>query len=248
MAPFLVRAVNTAVDAENRIHDDRVAAEFGFRGGLVPGVTVYGYIAAPVVEYFGPAWLERGAMDVRFRQPVYHDDEVRVTLHPDNDGRVVAEIADCASAVAWLHHDAPPVETPAGAKLNERKIPSFDSLTPGTVLGTLDVTLDLSGATISAPLDPVTHGVAHPAVLLVLANRIFIENYQLGPWIHVSSEVRKFRSARDGDQLRVFGSVENRWERKGHEFVSLQVDIFGPNGPVERIRHTAIWRPRITRS
>ena len=241
---FLVRAVNTAADAENRIHDDRVAAEFGFRGGLVPGVTVYGYMAAAVVEYFGPAWLERGAMDVRFHQPVHHGDEVRVTLHAETAGKLKVEIEGCASCIAWLDHDAAPCARPPSASLANRKIPSPETLAPGTVLGTLDRALDLSAATISAPLDPSLFGVAHPAVLLALANEIFIENYQLGPWIHVASEVRKFRSARDGDALRVHGSIENRWERKGHEFVSLHVDIAGPGGPVEHIRHTAIWRPR----
>lgn len=39
-----VRAVNTAPDSENKMHDDRVAAQYGFQGGLVPGVTVYAYI------------------------------------------------------------------------------------------------------------------------------------------------------------------------------------------------------------
>ena len=37
---FRVRAHNTAADTENKINDDRVAAAHGFRGGLVPGVTV----------------------------------------------------------------------------------------------------------------------------------------------------------------------------------------------------------------
>ena len=42
-----LRAVNTAPDSENKMHDDRVAAQYGFRGGLVPGVTVYGYMTVP---------------------------------------------------------------------------------------------------------------------------------------------------------------------------------------------------------
>ena len=245
MAPFLVRAVNTAADAENRIHDDRVAAAFGFRGGLVPGVTVYGYMAAAVVEHFGPAWMEGGAMDVRFHQPIYHGDEVCVTLHPDTGGKVKVDIDDRAYGVAWRDHDAVPCNAPLSASLADRKLPSAETLETGTVLGTLLKQLDFSCATISAPLDPSLHGVAQPAVLLALANEIFIQNYQLGPWIHMASEVRKFRSARDGAPLTVYGTIENRWERKGHEFVALHVDIAGPDGPVEHIRHTAIWRPRV---
>ncbi len=244
MACFRVRAINTAADAENRIHDDRVAAEFGFRGGLVPGVTVYGYMTAAVVEYFGPVWLEHGAMDIRFHQPVYHGDEVRVTLQPGDGDKIKVEIEGCASGMAWLDQDAVACNPPFSATLPDRKIPSAETLAAGSALGTLHRLLDLSAATISAPLDPWLHGVAQPAVLLALANEIFIENYQLGPWIHVASEVRKFRSALDGAALTVSGSIENQWERKGHEFVTLHVDIAGPDGPVEHIRQTAIWRPR----
>ena len=65
--------------------------------------------------------------------------------------------------------------------------------------------------------------------------------------MHVSSEVRKFGSAKDGDEIRVRSRVAEQYERKGHEFVTLDVAIF--NGPrvVERVRHTSIWKPRIAR-
>ena len=81
--PLRVRAVNTAADSENKIHNAAIAAEYGFRGGLVPGVTVYGYLTAPIVERFGRAWLERGAMQVRFFQPVYDGDDVMVKAVAD---------------------------------------------------------------------------------------------------------------------------------------------------------------------
>src|SRR5204863_4180564 len=96
-----IKAVNTAVDSENKIHDDRVAAQFGFRGGLVPGVTVYGYLAEAARKHFGEEWLERGAMDVRFQQPVYHGEEIKVALREDG-ARAVVEIAGRASGTAWI--------------------------------------------------------------------------------------------------------------------------------------------------
>jgi hypothetical protein len=60
--------------------------------------------------------------------------------------------------------------------------------------------------------------------------------------------VRKFQSARDGEKLRVCARIEDRYERKGHELVTLVVDISGPTGAVEQVRHTAIWKPRTTRA
>src|SRR5260221_8317804 len=83
---YRVVAHNTAADSENKIHDDRVAAQYGFRGGLVPGVTVYGYMTAPVVQHFGEAWLAGGAMEVRFLQPVYEGQEIVVQAEQDASG------------------------------------------------------------------------------------------------------------------------------------------------------------------
>ncbi len=295
--PLRIRAVNTAADSENKIHDDRIAAQYGFRGGLVPGVTVYGYLAAAVLDHFGDTCLNRGAMDVRFHQPVYEGDEAIVTLADhESPGRVRVNVAvngaERASAVAWLPgtdetHDQPAptpeqrVPLPSDpAQAPKRRTPTRETLAPGTVLTPLLQPLDLAQSRISAPLDPAVvvprNGAlqnaparfAHPAVLLALANEIFVKNYEFGPWIHSSSEVRKFSAASDGEQIYTSAKVEDRFERKGHEFVVLNVVIaalvdnaagigiapghVAPAQPdlriddlriVERIRHTAIWRP-----
>jgi len=293
--PLRIRAVNTAADSENKIHDDCIAAQYGFRGGLVPGVTVYGYLAAAVLDHFGDTWLKSGAIDVRFHQPIYEDDEAIVTLARDheNPGRVRVTVgvngAECASAVAWLQEtreinsaldaiDHPPSPPPHPTQAPVRRTPTVETLAPGTVLASLLQPLDLAQSRISAPLDPavVVAGnasvrFAHPAVLLALANEIFVKNYELGPWIHSSSEVRKFSAARDGELIYTSAVVEDRFERKGHEFVVLDVVIAARIGNaagiglasgdvtparadlriddfriVERIRHTAIWRPRVS--
>jgi hypothetical protein len=59
-APYQVEAFNTSKASENKIHDDAVARRFGFSGGLVPGVDVYGYMTHQPVARWGRAWLERG--------------------------------------------------------------------------------------------------------------------------------------------------------------------------------------------
>ena len=40
MITYAVRAHNAATESENRIHADDVAQQYGFKGGLVPRVTV----------------------------------------------------------------------------------------------------------------------------------------------------------------------------------------------------------------
>ena len=47
-------------------HDEYARKELGLRGGLVLGVVTMSYVDEMLGRYFGPSWLERGALDVRF--------------------------------------------------------------------------------------------------------------------------------------------------------------------------------------
>src|SRR5256886_7527398 len=44
---YRVTAKNTST-GDNKIHDDVTARRYGFRGALVPGVTVYAYMTQPL--------------------------------------------------------------------------------------------------------------------------------------------------------------------------------------------------------
>lgn len=59
---YTVKAFNPSTESENRIHADDVARAYGFRGGLVPGVTLWAYMVHPAVERHGPAFLSHGSM------------------------------------------------------------------------------------------------------------------------------------------------------------------------------------------
>src|SRR5438128_714362 len=75
---YHVKARNTSSSSENKIHEEQIARQYGFRGALVPGVTVYAYLTHPLVEAFGAAWLERGTANVRFLKPIHDGEEVRL--------------------------------------------------------------------------------------------------------------------------------------------------------------------------
>src|SRR4051794_40347370 len=90
LAPYRVKAFNTAHDSENKIHDDATAKRFGFGGGLVPGVDVYGYMSHMPVMRWGRAWLERGSAECRFLKPVYDGEIATVTAVESGDGLEIA--------------------------------------------------------------------------------------------------------------------------------------------------------------
>jgi len=226
---FRVRAHNTAAESENKIHDDRVAAAYGFRGGLVPGVTVYGYMVPAVIECWGQDWLERGAVSVRFQAPFYEGEwvvsscegaEVRAE---QEDGRLCASGQISVGVIA-------PAEFPEHLLPDMAHRPAVATIHAGLPLGMLVQALDVE----------TSAGI--PERLLWMANHILVRNFQMGPWIHVASEVHHHRLAEPGEEITVRGRIEECFERKGRKFAVAGLAFSGAGGcPVASVRHTFIY-------
>ena len=257
LRPYRVIARNTATESANKIHDDEVARQLGFRGGLVPGVDVYAYLAHPPAEAWGLGWLQRGTMRARFHQPIYDGGRVEVVpigptaLELRDDGGATCATAEVAVAVAEDQREPPRVDD--WPRVDQRDHPppaSTETLAPGTPFGLAPHAFhaDLAGAYLddvreTLPLY-IDEGVAHPGWILRDANYVLSTNVRLGPWIHVESVVHHHCLVRDGDVVSARAVVTNQWERKGHRFVELDVIHLAGTRPVARTRHTAIYRPR----
>jgi hypothetical protein len=258
-----VRARNLATASTNKIHDDAVARTYGFEGGLVPGVDVFGYVAHAVVEHFGPRWLEDGTINVRFEQPVYDARPVtveRATAVGAGAGTRFAVVvrddtgATCATAAAALGAGPRPdaADYPVAPLPDPVPAATAAALAAADPLGSTTSTFHAERA--GEYLDAIgethtvyrTRGVAHPAWLLRRANRILAANVRLGPWIHVESDASYLGLVHDGDALSTRGRVQRVWEHRGHEFVMLDLALFAGDEarPVVRVAHTAIFRPR----
>ena len=261
MGRYTIEACNTATKAENKIHDDETARGLGFRGGLVPGVDVYAYLCHGPAMRWGRAWLEHGTLRARFVSPVYDGDTVAIDMAEPDDGLVALQLHDsskklCASGWAtlepfWNAEDDTVDVPPVAALPLDRPAASAETLRPGTVLGSL--VLGFHSERAGEYLDEVREdlalfrdeGVAHPGWLLRQANYVLSSNVRLGPWIHVSSDVRHFAAVEDGAQLSVRAVVADAYERKGHKFVELEVVIVdGDERPLVAVHHTAIYEPR----
>lgn len=254
-----VLAHNTARESENRIHADGVARTLGFRGGLVPGVDVWAYLAHLPAERWGYAWLEHGTMRAEFSKPVYDGDPVEARGEGDDPDRFVLTLrgqggVTHARGEATLPAVAPPADPDA---IPRRALPgappdaSPESLAPGTLLGTFEI--GYRGEKAAQYLDDVREGLplfrsdhpAHPAWLLRTVNWALAANVRLGPWIHVASATQHIGIGRDGDRLSVRSRVTAEYERRGHRFVELDALVVADDvRPLMRVAHTAIYRPR----
>jgi hypothetical protein len=248
---------------ENKIHEDDLAQQYGFKGGLVPGVTMYAWMTHPVVEALGAAWLEGGTFETGFAKPIYYEEPavIRATVGAKTDESVKIDVAAhnsvgevCGTATMWLELGArpsPPLATeyevaPVPAERPRVTRAHLESL---KVLGTPE--LDL---TAKAEADYITRfgetlavyagagAPAHPGVHLDLSNRALDKNVRMSPWIHVGSRGRHWSAARVGDRLEMRGRIERLFEKKGHEFIEADLLLIA-NGsrPVASISHTAIY-------
>jgi hypothetical protein len=251
---YRVTAHNPATASENKIHEDTVARDYGFRGGLVPGVVVYAYMTRPALDRWGRDWLERGTMSARFHLPVYEDQQVTVTLADDgvlqahtDDGLVAAGTASLPDRAG---SPPDPVSFPV-APLPDHRPPASAAALDVDALGTLEYGFHadkqdsyLDEVRESAPLYADAR-VAHPGWLIAMANYALSQNVRLGPWIHVETTATHFSSVADGERVAVRGKVAGLFEKKGHKFVDLDLLwLAGDDRPVLHARHTAIYEPR----
>ncbi|HKB24287.1 MAG TPA: MaoC family dehydratase [Methylomirabilota bacterium] len=261
---YRVKARNTATSSENKIHDDAVARRYGFRGGLVPGVTVYAYMTHPLAEAFGTGWLERGTASVRFVKPVLDGEELTVsgTVTARDERGVTASLTastasagECAAMTATIPAGTPtqvnvarypraplPAERPAATRAHldalatlGTPVNAYDAARAGEYLEKVGDALDLyRGA----------DGFVHPGFFLDQANRALDRNVRMDPWLHVGSVVRHLGGARVGATLETRGRVRSLFEKKGREFVEADLLIVAGDRPrpVAHILHTAIYK------
>jgi acyl dehydratase len=251
---YTVNAFNTATESANKIHDDAVARNLGFRGGLVPGVDVYAYLCHLPAEEWGVDWLTRGTMTARFASPVYDGDDVTVSGALDDLALHDSAGARCATGAAALPDDAvaPPSadEWPDFACDGNRTPASPDAFT-SIPMGYLEVGFHAEPA--QSYLDDIreqssvfrARGIAHPGWLLRYCNFVLTSNFVLGPWIHVESTTQFFSPLVDGERLQSRARVTGVSEKSGHRFVDLDIlQLADGKRAVARVAHRAIYQPK----
>lgn len=262
MHAWTLTAFNNAADSENRIHADDVAKDYGFRGGLVPGVTVYAYMTHPVVEALGPEWLESGVAEARFLAPCYDGEEVTAAAIETGDGEYEIQLTregqvlgHGSASIPAEPPEVPPIGNYPDVSMPSERVPAEASALREAAgagdLGSLNFTFD--EAKSKAYLESVRetlpvyaeNQIAHPGFLLSVVNFQLGANVALGPWIHVGSEIRHMGLVHVGDQVSVRGRLTEIYEKKGHEFLDLEVAIITNDAQVvAKVEHRAIYRIR----
>tara|TARA_E500000331_G_scaffold129826_1_gene126966 strand:+ start:4396 stop:5223 length:828 start_codon:yes stop_codon:yes gene_type:complete len=254
-------ALNTAPDSRNQIHGDEVAREFGFQGGLVPGVTISAYLVQPAVSAWGLDWLNRGRAHVRVNSPVYDGEmfAVEITTASDRDYDAVLRrpdgtISAHAEVALAKHAEIAPVrrgDTLAavdhiGAVASPERFSELKS--EGCFafryhwLATDSYVQDVS----RVPFLLSQEGYAHMSFLLGTANWIFAANAHMNPWVHLETTSQNFRAVQKGTVVIAEMSVIDTFEKKDHLFADIEVNLFDEanDDALCRIEQRAIYRLR----
>ncbi|MDD9941666.1 MAG: hypothetical protein OXU20_11540 [Myxococcales bacterium] len=239
-------AYNQVPQSENAIHGDDVAQRHGFRGGLVPGVTVSAYLLDPAVRAWGLPFLQRGRASVVVKKPLYDRDAFRTEVaelgDDAYDGRVVGpDDVLCAEGRVELPAEAPAppsrrgdrrVDKDAERPLASREV--FQRLRDqgmGSVAARWDAEHAMfqcfrDGAAMPPLLRPQGGGYANAAFLLGTTNRVLAANARMPAWLHVQTDSQFYAPVDLGTLLVVEAAVVDLFERKGHAFVDLEVAAF----------------------
>lgn len=252
--PATVIAHNASLHSDNKIHDDAVARKYGFAGGLVPGVTVYAYMASPLAAAYGARWLSHGGATVSLIHPLYEGEAATahaVVLEADGAaGRVSFDLwaenparQRCGTSTAWIAlEDAPAaaaipdfVRTDPGPAPDPRPELQLEGAPVGRILARLvaPTTPDSARAYADGVFDPnplFRDGspwgppLMHPGWLLSECNRIFTQTFSFGPWIHTRSEIAYLAPALAGRTFTLHGRLDQVFEKRQHHYAAL--DLF----------------------
>jgi len=262
-------AFNQVPHSENRIHGDEVAQQHGFRGGLVPGVTVSAYACEPAVRAWGMDFLSRGHARVAVKKPLYDGTAFRVVLEDASEARYFARLIDaegteCAEAEVWLPDAAnvapPPLRRgdgrrPEGAtrppatresfqRLREQGMWSMPSRFHRDKTEMWRYYREQDAMPELLRYDGA--GYANMSFVLGMTNWHLAANVALGPWLHLETDTQLYAPIERDEALVVEGRVVDIFERKGHHFVDVDVAAFrrADSAPVMTSRLRAIYQLR----
>ncbi len=260
--PYRVRTHNPSTQSENRMHSDDVARQFGFKGGLVPGVTVFAHMTQPLVARYGEAWLARGTAEVSFGKPAYEGELLSIhTTDASNGSHTLTCLNEQGVELARMSAALSPVPATPDARGDIPSAPPQPQERPTVTWDLMEINKPFPALAWTPTLEenlewcrdsrdelPLYHeGAApllHPGLILRQANYVLRKRFIIPAWIHAASRITFYEAMRVGPHYEVRAIPEEKWNHKGHEFVRLYVAVRREQRTVAEMLHTAIFRPR----
>jgi len=239
------KAFNTAPNSENQIHGEDMAKEFGFKGGLVPGVTVSAYLLHPIIEKWGLDWLEKGWAKCKITSPLYDKENFSVHLNEISDNKILSNLKNSnqvvtANAEASLLEDIPDApkirndkiaiknfQGPRASKNVWMKLKKDGCMAFEYFWGGKDPLIYLRDQNnLPDLLNPSKKGLSNLSFLLGCSNWALASSAYMNPWIHLQTTSQNYQALSLNSSVIAEIQVNEVYEKKGHEFVDVDVNLF----------------------
>ena len=244
------QAFNPSEDSTNQIHSDEMAQVYGFKGGLVPGVTVSSYLMHPALICWGKSWLNSGYAKVIVHKPLYDDYQFEVVINNSSESGYEASLIDekgicCASGIISIGQEQEPLPLLRGDHMLKK-----GQDIPNATRENMEILMTEGMYALSARWSdknnmftylkdsstmPILHNFspdivdgayANGSYLLGLSNWVLAGNAYMNPWIHLQTESQYYSAVSNNTDLIVECHIEDLFSKKGHEFVDLHVNVF----------------------
>lgn len=257
--------VRIALDDDPRykgsIHDDAVARAKGFRAALVPGAFIYGHFSRLAISAWGEHWACSGAMNARFRRPVYNGDDLTLKAGPliRNDGIYRSDVTATNQdgevvALGWIglpEHfptapraaDLPIIERPESRQKVDQKTltPGMPVLTYERELTRTDFERSLSAFNEHHPIY-ADSGFVHSGCLMRLAMGDTNNSYIYpSPIVLTQAEAQHYALVYPGQRIKFSGSITDVFERNGRHYFASEEFMIADGAVVARFDRMSIY-------
>ncbi|MEM7018006.1 MAG: hypothetical protein AAF512_11800 [Pseudomonadota bacterium] len=237
-------AFNQVPGAENEIHGDKGAKQYGFKGGLIPGATMAAYLIHPFAKTFGMEYLKNGYAHVRLNAPLYDGEPFQVEVAAQDASSCSTSLAQsgaahCATAdikieagstlPPTMRGDAPgdkqatlmPATPENMQQLQDEGCKAFvDRWNANHQMGTY-----LRDRALMADLF-ANQGYANPSFIFGMTNWLLAANIHMNPWVLVETSSQNFTPIPKGAKVLGETAIVGLFEKKGHEFVDADINLF----------------------
>ena len=250
-------------DISNPIHSTEFAAQFGFAGALVGGVTVWGWATDTILEALGESWLENGWAEFSFRQPTFPGDRLLIdarrqensdenvwTVTFINQQNVTCVTGKVGLGQADWYSD---FERPSLDNIVEPvKIPLIlenadigGDWTPMQVEFNSDLAMDIASLKQHAD-NSIFYGpdaIAHPAWTAGWAEQLLRHNFLVPSSMHTKSRVQHLQKIKVGSTVTGGARLINAYEQKAHHFANFDVLLQDEAmNDIAQLRHWTIFK------
>ena len=253
-----------SADISNPIHSTEIAAQFGFRGALIGGVTVWGWATPAILEALGDGWLSRGWSEFDFRQPTYPGDQMTIVVQPEEGDAGAWTVAmtnqDDVLCVRgrvglgdaeWLHEFTTPQAMTAEPPPDPKPALVLDRAPVGqdwramSVDATPEFAREFAADKQHAE-DPRFVGdapVLHPAWTAGWAEGLMRHNVYVPSSMHTRSRIQHLAPIPSGQVVTGGAHFLEAYERRAHHFANFDVLLRGEDGTdLARLRHWTVFR------